>query len=252
MFLVSENAVWRNDNMSILKVEKVTKRFGGLVAVDDVTMEIRQGEILGLIGPNGAGKTTLTNVISGLHTVSEGRIFFDGTDITFLPTHKRCHLGIARTFQIARPLKNLTVAENVMVGGLFGNGEKLKDGRKSAIKLCETIGLAKPNEVLDKITVLDIKKIEIARAMATKPKLLFLDEVMSGLNMDETREMIDTVRKIRDTGVTICIIEHVMSVIREITERVIVLDRGAIIAEGPYSEVSQQHNVITAYLGEDA
>ncbi|HDP78809.1 MAG TPA: ABC transporter ATP-binding protein [Mesotoga infera] len=238
--------------MSILKVEGVTKRFGGLVAVNNVTMEVQKGEILGLIGPNGAGKTTLTNLISGVHTVSEGKIVFDGTDITLLPAHKRCNLGIARTFQIARPLKNLTVIENVMIGGLFGKGEKLNESRKSALKLCETIGLSKPGETLDKITVLEIKKIEIARAMATNPKILFLDEVMSGLNMDETREMIDTVRKIRNTGVTICIIEHVMSVIREITERVVVLDRGEILAEGPYSEVSQQHNVITAYLGEDA
>jgi len=238
--------------MSILKVEGVTKRFGGLVAVNNVTMEIQKGEILGLIGPNGAGKTTLTNLISGVHTVSEGKIVFDGTDITLLPAHKRCNLGIARTFQIARPLKNLTVVENVMIGSLFGKGEKLSESRKSALKLCETIGLSKPDETLDKITVLEIKKIEIARAMATNPKILFLDEVMSGLNMDETREMIETVRKIRNTGVTICIIEHVMSVIREITERVVVLDRGEILAEGPYSEVSQQHNVITAYLGEDA
>ncbi|HCO69940.1 MULTISPECIES: ABC transporter ATP-binding protein [unclassified Mesotoga] len=238
--------------MSILKVEGVTKRFGGLVAVNNVTMEIQKGEILGLIGPNGAGKTTLTNLISGVHTVSEGRIVFDGTDITLLPAHKRCNLGIARTFQIARPLKNLSVVENVMIGGLFGKGEKLRESRKSALKLCETIGLSKPDETLDKVTVLEIKKIEFARAMATNPKILFLDEVMSGLNMDETREMIETVRKIRNTGVTICIIEHVMSVIREITERVVVLDRGEILAEGPYSEVSQQHNVITAYLGEDA
>jgi branched-chain amino acid transport system ATP-binding protein len=139
-----------------------------------------------------------------------------------------------------------------MIGGLFGKGEKLRESRKSALKLCETIGLSKPDETLDKVTVLEIKKIEFARAMATNPKILFLDEVMSGLNMDETREMIETVRKIRNTGVTICIIEHVMSVIREITERVVVLDRGEILAEGPYSEVSQQHNVITAYLGEDA
>lgn len=238
--------------MSILKVEGVTKRFGGLVAVNNVTMEVQKGEILGLIGPNGAGKTTLTNLISGVHTVSEGKIVFDGTDITLLPAHKRCHLGIARTFQIARPLKNLTVVENVMIGSLFGKGEKLSESRKSALKLCETIGLSKPDETLDKVTVLEIKKIEFARAMATNPKILFLDEVMSGLNMDETREMIETVRKIRNTGVTICIIEHVMSVIREITERVVVLDRGEILAEGPYSEVSQQHNVITAYLGEDA
>lgn len=238
--------------MSILKVEGVTKRFGGLVAVNNVTMEVQKGEILGLIGPNGAGKTTLTNLISGVHTVSEGKIVFDGTDITLLPAHIRCNLGIARTFQIARPLKNLTVVENVMIGGLFGRGEKLSESRKSALKLCETIGLSKPGESLDKVTVLEIKKIEIARAMATNPKILFLDEVMSGLNMDETREMIETVRKIRNTGVTICIIEHVMSVIREITERVVVLDRGEILAEGPYSEVSQQHNVITAYLGEDA
>jgi branched-chain amino acid transport system ATP-binding protein len=184
--------------------------------------------------------------------VSEGKIVFEGTDITLLPAHKRCKLGIARTFQIARPLKNLTVVENIMIGGLFGKGENLKTGRKSALELCEGIGLKKPDETLDRITVLDIKKMEIARAMATNPKILFLDEVMSGLNMDETRDMIYTVRKIRDTGVTICIIEHVMSVIRELTERVIVLDRGEIIAEGPYSVVSMQHNVISAYLGEDA
>ncbi len=238
--------------MSIIKVENVTKRFGGLVAVDDVSMEIKKGEILGLIGPNGAGKTTLTNLISGIHRANEGKVFFDGQDITMLPPHKRCRMGIARTFQIARPLKSFTVVENVMVGGLFGRGESLSESRKSALNLCKMIGLNKPHESLDKITVLEVKKIELARAMSTRPRVLFLDEVMSGLNMDETREMIATVRKIRDSGVTICVIEHVMNVIKQLTERVIVLDRGMIIAEGPYSEVSREHKVISAYLGEDA
>jgi branched-chain amino acid transport system ATP-binding protein len=125
--------------MSILKVDRVTKRFGGLVAVNDVTMEIQKGEILGLIGPNGAGKTTLTNLISGVHLVSEGKIVFEGTDITLLPAHKRCKLGIARTFQIARPLKNLTVVENIKIGRLFGNGENRKTGRKSGFELGEGI-----------------------------------------------------------------------------------------------------------------
>jgi branched-chain amino acid transport system ATP-binding protein len=237
---------------SILKVQNVTKHFGGLVAVNNVSLDIAKGEILGLIGPNGAGKTTLTNLISGIHWVNEGKIIFEDKDITLLPTHKRCRLGIARTFQIARPLKNMTVVENVMVGGLFGEKRTLRQARMEAEEICSRIGLEKLDTHFDKITVLDIKKIELARAMATNPRLIFLDEVMSGLNMDETRDMINTVRKLRDSGVTVCIIEHVMSVIRELTERVIVLDRGEIIAEGPYSEVSMQHNVISAYLGEDA
>lgn len=208
---------------SILKLQNVTKHFGGLVAVNNVSFEIEKGEILGLIGPNGAGKTTLTNLISGIHWVNEGKIEFEGNDITLLPTHKRCHLGIARTFQISRPLKNMTVVENVMVGALFGKKSNLKLARREAEEICNQIGLEKLDTHFDKITVLDIKKIELARAMATNPRLIFLDEVMSGLNMDETRHMIETVRKIRNTGVTVCIIEHVMSVIRELTERVIVL-----------------------------
>jgi len=240
----------RNET-SILIVEKLTKRFGGLVAVDNLSFTVQQGEVLGVIGPNGAGKTTLTNVVSGLYAPSEGRIFFQGEDVTDLEAHQRCHLGISRTFQLMRPIKEFTVLENVMVSALFGKGLDLKSAQNKAREVCEFVGLKRPNIPVESATVLELKKMEIARALASSPQLVFLDEVMAGLNVDETNEMIETVKKINASGITVIVIEHVMSVIKELTHRVIVLDRGRIIAEGSYEEVSRQPEVISAYLGEE-
>jgi len=235
----------------ILTVEKLVKRFGGLVAVDNLSFTVQQGEILGVIGPNGAGKTTLANVVSGLYPPSEGRIFFRGKDVTELNAHQRCRLGISRTFQLMRPIRDFTVLENVMVSALFGKELDLKSAQNRAREVCEFVGLKRLKIPIESATVLELKKMEIARALASGPQLVFLDEVMAGLNVDETSEMIETVKRINASGITVIVIEHVMSVIKELTHRVIVLDRGRIIAEGSYEEVSYQPEVISAYLGEE-
>ncbi len=235
----------------ILTVEKLVKRFGGLVAVDNLSFTVQQGEILGVIGPNGAGKTTLANVVSGLYPPSEGRIFFRGKDVTELNAHQRCRLGISRTFQLMRPIRDFTVLENVMVSALFGKELDLKSAQNRAREVCEFVGLKRLKIPIESATVLELKKMEIARALASGPQLVFLDEVMAGLNVDETSEMIETVKRINASGITVIVIEHVMSVIKELTHRVIVLDRGRIIAEGSYEEVSRQPEVISAYLGEE-
>jgi branched-chain amino acid transport system ATP-binding protein len=238
--------------MAVLKTENVVRHFGGLAALSRVSVEFRENEILGIIGPNGAGKTTFINVIAGIYLPTEGKIFFDGQDISTLPAHQRCRMGIGRTFQLVRPLPGLSLVENVMVGSLFGKGLGQREARKKAEELCEFLGLSGFTRDITRMTALEIKKMEIAHALATQPKLLFLDEVMAGLNGDETMEMIDLVRKIHRRGITIGIVEHVMRVIRELTDRCVVLDWGEVIAEGPYETVSNDPKVVTAYLGEEA
>ncbi len=238
--------------MAVLKTENLTRYFGGLLALSRVNLEFREDEILGIIGPNGAGKTTFINVIAGIYIPTDGKIFFDGQEISELPAHKRCRLGIGRTFQLVRPLQGLSLLENVMVGSLFGKGLRQREARKKAEELCEFLDLSDITRDITRMTALEVKKMEIAHALATQPKLLFLDEVMAGLNSDETMQMIDLVRKIHSRGIVIGIVEHVMRVIRELTDRVVVLDWGEVIAEGPYEEVSNDPRVITAYLGEEA
>lgn len=238
--------------MAVLKTENLTRHFGGLAALHQVNMEFRENEILGIIGPNGAGKTTFINVIAGIYLPTEGKIFFNNENISELPAYKRCRLGIGRTFQLVRPLQGLSLLENVMVGSLFGKGLGQREAREKAGELCEFLGLSDITRDMTRMTALEIKKMEIAHALATEPKLLFLDEVMAGLNGDETMEMIEMVRRIHSRGITIGIVEHVMRVITELTDRVVVLDWGEVIAEGPYEEVSNDPKVITAYLGEEA
>jgi branched-chain amino acid transport system ATP-binding protein len=237
--------------VAVLKTEKLTRWFGGLSALSQVNVEFRENEILGIIGPNGAGKTTFINVVAGIYLPTEGKIFFNGQDISELPAHKRCRLGIGRTFQLVRPLQGLSLLENIMVGALFGKGLGQREARKKAEELCEFLEISDITRNITRMTALEIKKMEIAHAMATQPKLLFLDEVMAGLNSDETTQMIGLVRKIYSLGITIGIVEHVMRVIRELTDRVVVLDWGEIIAEGPYEEVSNDPKVVAAYLGEE-
>jgi len=237
--------------MAILKTEDLTRYFGGLAALSNVSIEIRENEIVGIIGPNGAGKTTLTNVVAGIYIPTNGRIIFKGQDITELPAHRRCRLGIGRTFQLARPLGDMNLLENVMVGALFGQGLGQREARERAREICEFLGLEEVERDVTRLTALEIKKMEISHALATQPKMLFLDEVMAGLNADETMEMIELVRKINAQGITIVVIEHVMRVIKELTQRVVVLDWGEVIAEGPYEEVSTNSQVISAYLGEE-
>jgi branched-chain amino acid transport system ATP-binding protein len=237
--------------MIVLKTENVARYFGGLMALNGVNVEFQENEILGIIGPNGAGKTTLINTVAGIYLPTKGKIFFNGQDISELPAHKRCRLGIGRTFQLVRPLQGLSLLENIMVGSLFGKGLGQREARKRAEELCEFLGLSDITRDITRMTALEIKKMEIAHALAAEPKLLFLDEVMAGLNSDETTQMIGLVRKICSRGITIGIVEHVMRVIRELTDRVVVLDWGEIIAQGPYGEVSNDPRVIAAYLGEE-
>lgn len=240
----------RNEN-SILEVENLTKKFGGLVAIDNLSFSVQRGEILGIIGPNGAGKTTLINVVSGLYFPTTGRILFEGKDITNLKSHQRCRLGISRTFQLMRPIKEFTVLENVMVSAIFGKNLNLTKAEERAIEICEFVGLKRLKIPIESATVLELKKMEMARALASDPKIVFLDEIMAGLSVDETNEMIDVVLKMNEHGKTIVVVEHVMSVIRRLTNRVIVLDRGRMIAEGSYEDVSHRPAVISAYLGEE-
>ena len=221
------------------------------MALHDVTMEIFEGEILGIIGPNGAGKTTLINVITGVHLPTQGSLLLGGADMTLLPAHERCRLGVARTFQLAKPLEDLNPLENIMLGALFGQRLRKRDAEKRAEEICELVGLADVRRPLARLSVLDVKKMEIARALASKPRLLFLDEAMAGLNSNETLEIIRLVRKIRDQGITIGIVEHVMGVIRELSHRVVVLNFGQLLAVGPYEEVANNRQVIEAYLGEE-
>ncbi|HDJ30016.1 MAG TPA: ABC transporter ATP-binding protein [Candidatus Acetothermia bacterium] len=237
--------------MPILRTDALTIRFGGLVALDGVDLELGKDEILGIIGPNGAGKSTFINVVSGVYPPSSGRVFFDGRDVTSLPAHARCRLGIGRTFQLIHPLTDLNALQNIMVAALFGRGMNLREARKEAIAIADFLGLPNPERDVSSLTALEIKKMEIARALASRPKVLFLDEVMAGLNIDETDEIIDAAREIRARGVALCVVEHVMSVIRKLTDRVVVLDGGKVIADGPYEQVSSNERVISAYLGEE-
>ncbi|MEW5826904.1 MAG: ABC transporter ATP-binding protein [Candidatus Bipolaricaulota bacterium] len=237
--------------MSVLRTEALERHFGGLVAVHDLTFELTEREILGIIGPNGAGKTTVINLISGLYMPNGGRILLDERDITYAPPHERCRRGIARTFQLVHPLADLTAQENIMVGALFGQRQSLRAARRTAAEIGRLLDLRAMNRPVSDLTVLEVKKLEIGRALATRPKVLFLDEVMAGLNSDETKAMLASVRIVREQGVSICVVEHVMSVIRDLTDRVIVLDGGTLIAQGPYCDVSADPRVIVAYLGEE-
>ncbi|HOZ71564.1 MAG TPA: ABC transporter ATP-binding protein [Spirochaetales bacterium] len=236
--------------MSKLSTTGLTKAFSGLVAVNDVSFAMEEGEILGIIGPNGAGKTTFIHLVSGILMPSSGRIEFKGRDVTYLPAHERSRLGIARTYQLIHPLENLKVLENVMVGAVFSRGKSLREARLSAEGICDELGLGGLDRDTAQLSILEIKKMEIARALANEPEVLFLDEVMAGLNSDETKQMIETVRRIAgERRMAVGVVEHVMGVIRELTQRVIVLEAGELIAEGPYEKVSKDPRVIEAYLG---
>ena len=238
--------------MPILKTTGLTRQFGGLTALEDVSLEIDEKEIVGVIGPNGAGKSTFTNVVAGVYLPTSGKIEFKGRDISMTAAYTRCRLGISRTFQLMRPLQGLNLIGNIMLGSMFGKGHSQKKARNNSLEICRFLGLENVERPISAMTALEIKKMEIARALASEPSLLFLDEVMSGLNKDETMELIETVRKINRQGMTIIIIEHVMRVIRELTHRVVVLDWGRLLTEGPYDKVSSDPRVIIAYLGEEA
>jgi len=235
----------------ILQVENVTKQFGGLTAVNDVTFELSEGEILGLIGPNGAGKTTLFNCINGVYPATKGRVTFRSQNLTGLKTYQVADLGLARTHQIVRPLNELTVRENVMVGACFGReNQGLGQAESIANDVLDFVGLAPKADLLaGSLNVAQKKRLELARALAARPYLLLLDEVLAGLNTAEVTRMLDTIRQIREEGITIIMIEHIMHAVMSVSDRVIVLNYGALIAEGTPEEVSQNEEVIEAYLG---
>ncbi|MDP3181731.1 MAG: ABC transporter ATP-binding protein, partial [Desulfobaccales bacterium] len=236
----------------ILQVKDITKRFGGLQALTEVTFDLPEGHILGLIGPNGAGKTTLFNVINGVYAPEAGRVTFRGEDITGLPPYEVARRGLARAHQVVRPLDDLTVLENVMVGACYGRERhSLSRAARLAEEVLEQVGLKeRAGQLAGLLNVAQKKRLELARALAARPYLLLLDEVLAGLNPSEISLMVDTIRAIRDDGVTILMIEHVMQAVMNVSDRIIVLDYGLLIAAGPPGEVANNPQVIEAYLGD--
>jgi len=236
----------------VLSAEDVSKRFGGLQALSNVTFAVEEGQILGLIGPNGAGKTTLFNILNAVYRPDGGRVVYRGRDIHGLRPYDVARLGIARTHQIVRPLNELTVRENVMVGGCFGRrGLGLRAAAEGAGATLELVGLdTRADQLAGTLNVAQKKRLELARALASDPDLLLLDEVLAGLNPAEITAMLDTIRLVRDRGVTIVIIEHVMHALMNVSDRVVALDYGRLIAQGTPGEVAADPAVIEAYLGD--
>jgi branched-chain amino acid transport system ATP-binding protein len=237
-----------------IEAREVSKFFGGIQAVKDISFRLYNGEILGLIGPNGAGKTTLFNVLAGMFRPSRGSVYFKNIDIAGLKPHQICHLGIARTFQIVKPFPTLTVLENVMIGVKFGRKDEFfdkKDFQAPALSTLEFIGIQdRANDPCAALNLGEIKKVELARALATNPDVLLLDEVIAGLNFVETELMMNLIRRIRDEkGITILMIEHVMKAVMGISDRVMVLHHGEKIADGMPEDVVNQEEVVNAYLG---
>jgi branched-chain amino acid transport system ATP-binding protein len=236
---------------ALLTLEGVTKRFGGLTAVREVGLEVRSGDLLGIIGPNGAGKTTLFHVISGYFRPDEGRVVFDGRDITGQPAHAVSRLGLTRTFQIVKPFGNLSVLDNVMIGALTRRAST-REARADAEQVIGLCGLGPHAAARARALPLALRKrLEVARALATRPRLLLLDEVMAGLNPTELGAMIELVRRLHADGLTVIVIEHVMAAMMRLAQRIVMLHHGEKIAEGTPREITSDRRVIDAYLGEE-
>jgi branched-chain amino acid transport system ATP-binding protein len=237
----------------LLDVRNLTKAFGGLVAVNDLEFSVDGGEVVGLIGPNGSGKTTSFHLINGFLQPDQGEIFFAGENITGLKPNKVCHKGVARTFQLTKPFAAMTALQNVMVGRMYGGDpiRSMKHAERECGEILAFVGLdGKEFSPVSAFSTVERKRLEIARALATKPKMLLLDEMMSGLTHKEMDEALGLVKAIRDSGVTLIVVEHVMKAILEISDRLIVLNYGQKIAEGSPQEVVRNQDVIDAYLGE--
>ena len=238
--------------MSLLEVSHLTRHFGGLTAVQDLSFSIAPGEIVGLIGPNGAGKTTTFNLLSGFITPSAGDIVFSGSKLNGLKPHQVCHLGLTRTFQIVQPFPDMTVLENVMVGA-YTRHARSAQARQKAEQMLERVGLGHKADTLGReLTLVELKRLEIGKALATEPRLLLLDEVAAGLNTVEIEDVLTLVRQLNQEGVTLLIVEHLMKVIMSLSHRIVVLDFGQKIAEGAPEEISRNPAVLEAYLGEEA
>ena len=237
---------------AMLEVRDLSKSFGGLKAVDQASLDVRQGEIVGLIGPNGAGKTTLFAAIAGFHAPDAGRVAFEGKDITGLAPHRVCAAGMVRTFQITQPFAKISVRENIMVGAYFRTADR-RLAQREAEAVAGVVGMTgQLDQMGADLTVAGRKRLELARALATGPRLLLLDEVMAGLNPTEITEIVQVIREIRNSGITILLIEHVMQAVTSLAERVYVLNQGRMIAEGTPAAIAENPQVVEAYLGHGA
>jgi branched-chain amino acid transport system ATP-binding protein len=237
--------------MAMLESRNLSMHFGELAALQNINLSVEKGEILGLIGPNGAGKTTFFNCVTGFLNATRGQIFFNGQDITRLGPHRICHLGICRTFQIVQSFHEMTVLEHIMMGA-FCRHATTRASTAQAEQVLEITGLQdKRHQLAGSLTLADQKRIELARTIATQPQVVLLDEVMAGLNPTETDEAVALIRRIHGMGLTLIVVEHVMEVIMDISQRIAVFDSGELIVEGPPENVVRDERVIKAYLGED-
>jgi len=234
----------------LLLVRNVTKRFGGVTALNNVSFSVVEGEIVGLMGPNGAGKTTLFNVVSGNIKPDSGRIYLKGNDITYLKPHEITRLGIARTYQIPQPFMSLSVYNNLLVAAIYGAGLQRREAEKKVEDVMDLVGIKEKCDLLpSELTLVDLRRLELARALSTSPFLLLIDEAGAGLTEKEIPQLIEVVKRIHELGVTIILVEHMMAVLVATSDRVIVLNNGQILAEGTPETVMNDINVIQAYLG---
>lgn len=237
--------------MALLTLESMSKRYGALVVTDAVSLAVQQGEIVGILGPNGAGKTTLFNLVAGTVRADSGRVQFKGSDISKMGAAERCRLGISRSFQVPHPFTGMTVFENILVGARFGRAGA--DAEAHALKVMDLTGMkTKANALAGSVTLLERKRLELARALATEPELLLLDEIAGGLTERECQSLLVSIRDVHASGVTIVWIEHVVHALLSVAQRLVVLNFGKLIADGKPDEVIRSKDVKSVYLGEDA